>query len=103
MEYRSGNYAAATNWCATAFAANQSLPYRDVCIQLIRAMACAQLGEKEKALANVADVRQKCAAEAKEMTLHPKQWRGFWFDWTIIRILQREADALLGDEFKVPK
>ena len=96
MAYRQGDYDQTTNWCQRALNYNHNVQSRDVSVQLILAMAHAQLGETEKAQAELAACRKILDPVFMGGLTMPKVWQGFWFDWLCARIHLREAEALIA-------
>ena len=76
---------------------------RDVTVQLIRALALAQLNDKDAARAGLAASRIAVENQASGFHVKSSRWEGFWFDWAVARILLREADDLIGDDSDVPE
>jgi tetratricopeptide (TPR) repeat protein len=98
MAYRSGDYVAATNWCDNVSHYDRYFPIRDVCVDLVRVMSLAKLGDPANAQATLGSVRTKIDLETSEFIPQQKTWHGYWFDWVIVRILLREANTLVENE-----
>lgn len=98
MAYRRGNYPAATNWCGHALNYDRGTLCRDLGVQLIQAMALAQLGETDQARAKLAASRGAVEDEASRFYGKAPRWQGFWFDWAVARVLLREATDLIDSE-----
>jgi tetratricopeptide (TPR) repeat protein len=97
MEYRRGNYAEAVNW------GNRSLSAKPdssevTCVASVRAvlaMAYHQLGQTEQARSELAKSRELIEERSKTAFVAYEDWHGWWFDWFLGRILEREAAAMI--------
>ena len=98
LAYRQADYEAARRWCDTALNYDRGTLVRDASVQLIRAMANAQLGRMGEARADLAASRGPVENDAKRLTGLTSKWQGHWFDWACARILLREASALIESD-----
>jgi len=99
MAYRSGDYRSATNWCGRALKYDRGTLCRDLGVQLIRAMALAQLGNMGEARAELTASRGAVENEASRFYGNVSRWQGFWFDWAVARVLLREASSLIENDY----
>jgi tetratricopeptide (TPR) repeat protein len=95
LEYRSGRYAKAIEWCRRSLACRQDIPVRTATAHLIVAMSLELGGKHEPALSELEQAR-KILESGFEYGLKHGRWdRGLWFDWVFARVLLREASELL--------
>jgi tetratricopeptide (TPR) repeat protein len=95
-EYRRGNFAAAIEW------GDRCLGYRDyhnaprtATVTVILALACQQLGDANRARAELERAKEMVEAKFQRRLDRGTPIQGFWFDWAFARILLREAEALI--------
>ncbi|HTL57123.1 MAG TPA: protein kinase [Candidatus Limnocylindrales bacterium] len=95
LEYRSGDYAKATEWCRLSLACRQEVPVRTATARLILAMSLRQRKEHQAALSELEQAR-KIIESGFDAGLKSARWdRGLWFDWLFARALLRETSELL--------
>jgi tetratricopeptide (TPR) repeat protein len=95
LEYRSGHYAKAIEWCRSSLACRQDIPVRTATARLIVAMSFRQDGHHEAALAEFEPARN-IIESGFDVGLKQGRWdRGLWFDWLFARVLLHEASDLL--------
>jgi hypothetical protein len=94
MEYRRGRLAAAAQWCQSLPAADTNSA-RIAAIRLIQAMSCQQLGQKEEAASALEQAGELIGAKYHTGLTAGRGPDGYWFDWAMAGILQREADGLI--------
>jgi tetratricopeptide (TPR) repeat protein len=95
LEYRSADYAKATEWCRSSLACRQEIPVRTATARLILAMSLRRQKEQEAALSELEQAR-KIIESGFDAGLKSGRWdRGLWFDWLFARVLSREASELL--------
>ena len=95
LEYRSGHYAKAIEWCRSSLACRQDIPVRTATARLILAMSLRQEGEHEAALSELEQARNILESGFDAGLKHGRWDRGLWFDWVFARVLLREASELL--------
>ena len=97
MEYRRGNYAEAVNWgnrCLSYKHDSSNMP-RVATVRAILAMAYHQLGQTEQARSELAESRELIEERSKTPFVAYEDWHGWWFDWFLGRLLEREAAAMI--------
>jgi eukaryotic-like serine/threonine-protein kinase len=95
IEYRSGNYAKAAEWCQRCLACPEYNASRTATARVILAMASQRLGQSAAARAELGAAREIIDTKFKIAMDRGSPVQGFWFDWIFARILVREATALL--------
>ena len=95
LEYRSGHYAKAIEWCRSSLACRQDIPVRTATARLILAMSFRQEREHEAALSELEQARNILESGFEDGLKHGRWDRGLWFDWVFARVLLREASELL--------
>ena len=95
LEYRSGRYAKAIEWCRASLACRQDIPVRTSTAHLILAMSLEQGGKHEPALSELEQARKTIESGFEDGLKHGRWDRGLWFDWVFARVLLREASELL--------
>jgi hypothetical protein len=94
MEYRRGNFSKATEWTQRCLAFPDKNESRSAAAHAIFAMAAQRLGQRTLALSELMQARAFFAGPFAQEVQYPRGDRqGFWFDWTIARILLREASG----------
>jgi serine/threonine protein kinase/tetratricopeptide (TPR) repeat protein len=94
VEYRRGNYAASVNWGNRGLSFKQNAQMERVAAtQAILAMAYQQLGQAEPARSALAKSRELVEERWKTPLVVNGHRRGFWYDWLLARLLEREAAA----------
>jgi hypothetical protein len=91
MEYRRGNYEGAINWCNRCLAYGADSPSRTATIHAILAMACHRLGQTENARSELAQSRELIDNKFNAGLNAGDGNQGYWFDWVLGQILEREA------------
>ena len=97
MEYRRGNYAEAVNWgnrCLSFKHDSTNVP-RVATVRAILAMSYHQLGQAEQARSELAKSREMVEERSKTAFVAYEDWHGWWFDWFLGRLLEREAAAMI--------
>jgi len=84
--YRQADYAAAVGWCRRCLSYGNDDPARAATANAILAMSYYQLGQVQNASNALALSRNLADGNGG---------RGNWFDWTLDRILMREAAAMI--------
>jgi hypothetical protein len=100
MEYRSGNYAKAAEWCNRCLNYPVNIAPRTATALAILAMSDQRLGQIGKARSELAQAREIIQNKYKSPLERGTPMQGFWFDWTFARILLREASALIEGSSK---
>jgi serine/threonine protein kinase/tetratricopeptide (TPR) repeat protein len=96
FEYRRGNYAEAVNWGNRCLRFNQDSPKERVaCVQAILAMSYHQLGQTEQARSALAKSRELVEERWETPFTASHDSSGWWYDWFLARILEREAAATI--------
>jgi len=95
LEYRSGHYAKAIEWCHSSLACRQDVPVRTATARLILAMSLGHDREHEAALSELEQARNTLERGFDDGLKHGRWDRGLWFDWVFARVLLREASELL--------
>jgi hypothetical protein len=95
LEYRSGHYAKAIQWCRSCLAGRQDIRVRTATARVILAMSLRQEGGHETALSELEQARNILESGFDEGLKHGRWDRGLWFDWVFARVLLREASELL--------
>src|SRR5262249_51258708 len=92
-EYRQGHFTNAAEWIEKVLQRSGEFDFRDAQAYMVLAMAQQQLHRTEEARAALAK-----GGEIAD-TKRPRTERGnvgvYWFDWIIVRALQREAKSLI--------
>ncbi|WP_035614936.1 serine/threonine-protein kinase [Haloferula sp. BvORR071] len=97
LAYRSGDSQGALEWCAKCWSYPDSNEARTASIHAIAAMATRQLGQTAQANIELARARALLAAPYDRDVVYPRgQGTGMWLDWSIARVLEREAAGLIG-------
>jgi hypothetical protein len=97
FEYRHGNYAEAVNWGNRGLSFKQdSAMERVAATQAILAMSYHQLGQAEQARLALAKSRELVEQRWKTpFTVFNEDSTGWWYDWFLAGILEREAVAII--------
>jgi eukaryotic-like serine/threonine-protein kinase len=97
FEYRRGNYAEAVNWGNRCLSFNQdSAKERVAAIHAILAMSYHRLSQTEQVGPALAKSRELVEERWKTpFTVLNEGSRGWWYDWFLARILEREAVAII--------
>ena len=103
LEYRGGNYHGAIDWGNRCLAYRNDCPAREAGVHAIFAMAYHQLGQADNARAELAQSRDLIVAKFKAGLDAGDPKQGFWFDWILSRILEREAVADIEGPSPAPK
>jgi len=94
MEYRRGNYPGAIGWCNRCLTYHKDVPPpRLATVHAILALAYHQLGIPAQARSELAQGRTLIDNKFNEGLDVGDGGQGFWFDWVLARILEREAAA----------
>jgi hypothetical protein len=98
MAYRCEDFAAATNWCQRSLNFDDNVACRRAGVGLVQAMALADLGETDRARAELAANRAIVENPANQRPGKVVRWQGYWFDWVFAHVLLREAQELIAPE-----
>ncbi|HEY4414943.1 MAG TPA: serine/threonine-protein kinase [Verrucomicrobiae bacterium] len=93
MEYRRSNFSGAVDWCNRCLTYNNDSPSRLATAYAILALAHHQLHQTENAHAELMQSRELIENKFKSGLTAGDGSEGFWFDWILARILEREASA----------
>ncbi len=93
MEYRRGNFPVAIDWCNRCLTYNNDSPPRAASVYAILALAYHQLGQTENARTQLTQSREMIDNKFKAGLTFGDGAQGFWFDWVLGQILEREAGA----------
>ena len=93
MEYRRGNYSGAIDWGGRCLTYGTDCPSRVATVHAILAMSYHQLGRTGNARSELAQSRELIDNKFKTGLDVGDGARGYWFDWVLGRILEREAIA----------
>lgn len=103
FEYRSGNYHGAIDWGNRSLVNHSTCEAREASVYAILAMAYHQLGQTDNARAELALSRDMIDHKFKAGLDAGDGAHGFWFDWILGRILEREAIANIESTSSSPK
>jgi tetratricopeptide (TPR) repeat protein len=87
--YRQGDYAGAVGWCQRCLSYGDYAPARVAAANAILAMSYCELGQVQNASNALALSRNLADRNGGQ---------GYWFDWTLDRILMNEAAALIEEQ-----
>jgi serine/threonine protein kinase len=102
MEYRSGNFAKAAEWCERCLNYPEHIAPRTETARVILAMSNQQLGKTNEARAELAQAREVIENKYKSPLERGTPMQGFWFDWAFAKILLKEATALIEGQSQTP-
>ena len=103
MEYRRGNYSGAIDWGNRCLTYGNDTPSRVATIHAILALSYHKLGQSENARSELAQSRELIDNKFKEGLLLGDGGQGYWFDWILGQILEREAIADMESPPQSPK
>ncbi len=97
FEYRRDNYAEALQWGNRCSESDhlEPMPPRIASVQAISAMCYFRLGQNEQARSELAKSRALIEERSKTAFVSYDDGRGWWYDWFLGRILEREAAAMI--------
>ncbi len=95
MAYRQNYTPTAKEWCRKCLAYAEYNPSRHGTAHIIQAMACYRLGEVAMAQAELEQGRKIVETGFAGGLQAGNGADGFWYDWLFVRILLREAEALI--------
>jgi hypothetical protein len=96
FEYRRGNYEETVNWGNRCLSVTQvSAMERVAAVQAILAMSYHQLSQAEQARSALRASRELIDERWKIPFTANDNSRGWWYDWVLARILEREAAAVI--------
>ena len=98
LEYRLGNYQKAAEWSRRCLSYPEYDPTRIAAAHVILAMSCWQLSQDDEAGANLLQGREQVEQHFQSEMAVDGATQGSWFDWTSVRILLREATALMANQ-----
>jgi hypothetical protein len=96
MEYRSGHYDRAADWCRQCLNYPEYIAPRTATAQTILALADYRLGKIPDARTELAQARALIQNKFKNELDRGTPMEGFWFDWVFARILLQEAENQIG-------
>ncbi|MEO5714181.1 MAG: hypothetical protein ABIT37_11895, partial [Luteolibacter sp.] len=97
MSWRSGDFAGALEWSSRCRACPTRNLSRDATAHALAAMAEQRLGHSDQARADLEKARAILAGPYDSDAYYPRgKENGHWFNWSIARLLDREATALMG-------
>lgn len=101
LEYRQGNFEKARAYAEEGMSRGSTRDHIMGSFEPVHAMACFRLGDVETAQVDLQRVRERInKAFSPELPAAYEpfgQNQGFWWDWIIVRILFREAEALIQE------
>jgi tetratricopeptide (TPR) repeat protein len=103
MEYRSGNYAKAAEWCERCLNYPEHIAPRTATARILLAMSYQQLGKTGEARSELSQARETIENKYKSQLERGTPMQGFWFDWAFARILLKEASALIEEKPQTTK
>ncbi len=92
LEYRSGHYAQAANWCQQCLNYPEYIAPRTATAHIILALSEQQLGKPDAARSELAQAREIIDNKFKNELDRGTPIQGFWFDWVFAQILLKEAN-----------
>jgi eukaryotic-like serine/threonine-protein kinase len=99
LEYRQGNHEQALHWSQVAYSFKATRDYINGALDPVYAMVSFRLGDVKTAEATLEKMRKRIdKAFSPELPAAYEpfgQYQGYWWDWIIVRILFREAEALI--------
>jgi tetratricopeptide (TPR) repeat protein len=95
MDYRSGNYNSAAEWCERCLQYSDDIPPRTATAHVILAMVNQQLGKSGPAQEELSQAREIIETRYKMPMDRGTASQGFWFDWQFAHILLHEASLLI--------
>jgi serine/threonine protein kinase len=95
LAYRQGNYSLAIDRCERSRNYNQEMQSRIASVCLLLAMSHSQLEQQAQAHTELAKGREILKRHFPAGTVVSQRWEGFWFDWLIAQIHQREMEKLV--------
>jgi hypothetical protein len=95
IEYRQGNFEKALQWCRRSLSYPDANESREAGVHAIWAMSAWHHGQKEVARAELASARDYLKVPLARSFYPRGKPQGLWLDWSIARILEREAAALI--------
>ncbi len=96
LEYRSGHYAKAADWCRQCLNYPEYIAPRTATARILLAMADQKLGQGQEARSELAQAQDIIGNKLKNELDRGSPIQGFWFDWVFAQILLKEADQLIG-------
>jgi serine/threonine protein kinase len=96
MEYRSGNYVKAADWCRQCLNYSEDIAPRTATAQIILAMSDERLDRMNEARSELAQANKTITSKFKSQLNLGSPMQGFWFDWVFAQILLKEGIALIG-------
>jgi hypothetical protein len=97
MAYRSGDFSGTLEWCAKGRAYPDKNEARSAAFDALAAMAAQRLGLTKRAWVEFAMAHVDLAGPFESAVEYPRgKGNGWWADWVIARILEREAEGLLS-------
>ena len=93
MDYRQGNYTGTFEWCQRCLAYGMDSQPRVATIRAILALTNQRLGRSGEARTELARSRELVDNYFQKGLVYGDGGQGFWFDWVLAQILEREAVA----------
>jgi aminoglycoside phosphotransferase (APT) family kinase protein len=99
MDYRRGHYVESAAWCKRCLSYSHDKQLALVAtIRAIYAMSFYQQGQPQNALAQLAESHKIIESKFSDGADLGNAMQGYWFDWELGRILEREAALLIGEQ-----
>jgi hypothetical protein len=99
MDYRRGHYVESVDWCKRCLSDSDDKQLARVAtIHAIYAMSYYQLNQPENARAQLAQSREIIESKFSDGADLGNGAQGYWFDWGLGKILEREAALLIGEQ-----
>ena len=94
-EYRRGRFREAELWCRKCLPLSADEPSREATARVLLALALHRIGHTIEAREHIETARAILPAHVARDVEDEHAFNGWWPDWLIVRILLREAEALL--------
>jgi len=99
MDYRRGHYVESVDWCKRCLSDSDDKQLARVAtIHAIYAMSFYQMDQPQNARAQLAQSREIIESKFSDGADLGNGAQGYWFDWELGRILEREAALLIGEQ-----
>ena len=103
IEYRREHWNEAIEWCKRSLNFEDNNNARAAMVHAILAMSFYQARQLEEAQAELDKSRQVIGEKFKKGIDAGNGTQGYWFDWIVDRIFQREAEALIEGQNSLPE
>jgi serine/threonine protein kinase len=97
LEYRQGHFSETIQWSLKCLSYPEANEARSAAAHALSALAAQRLGQPELARSELAQSGQLLSAPLAPDLFPRRPDPGYWFDWSIARILNREATSLIED------